>query len=66
MKKFRKLKITIDHLETTDGLVATEMKTKGGSYFRLAEIDKIINDVKRDFFKTEVEFKNGPTLKAVK
>jgi len=63
MKKFRKIKITINHIEQSDGKVFTEMNMKGVSNFTLQEIDSLINQSKRDYFKTVMDdFKNDPSI----
>jgi hypothetical protein len=52
MQQFRKLKITITHIENSNGEVLTEFRAKGTANFTLEEIDKTINSAKRDWYKT--------------
>lgn len=66
MKQFRKLKVTIEHIVTTDGKVATQMHVKGTAQFTLEQINEIVNTAKKEWFKQAVDRIEGRKLKAVK
>lgn len=67
MKQFKKLKVTIEHIETSTGHVATQMHVKGTSQFTLEEINSTIVAAKKEWFKQAVERIEGRNnLKPVK
>lgn len=66
MKQFKKLKVSIEHIETADGKAATQMHVKGTSQFSLEEINTAIIAAKKEWFAQAVERINTKQLKAVK
>lgn len=63
MTQFRKLKITITHLETSTGNHLTEMKVKGSSRFTLEEINTLANKAKREFFENiQTDLQKNPNV----
>lgn len=67
MKQFRKLKVTIEHIETEEGKIATQMHVKGTAQFTLEEINNTINAAKKEWFKQAVErIESRNNLKPVK
>lgn len=66
MKQFKKLKVTIEHIDTKAGN-GTQMHVKGTSQFTLEQINSIINAAKKEWFAQAVERLNTkPQLKVVK